>query len=55
MTDKGSQRMIIHHILNLVTVIDNKTGTSTKSRQGEIIINLDSQKTTTRESQVNDN
>ena len=50
MTGNGSHRMIIiYHILNQVTVIDNKIGTLTKSRHGETI-NLDSQKKTTRES-----
>ena len=36
MTGNGSHRMIIiRHILNQVTVIDNETGTPTKSRHGE--------------------
>ena len=36
MTGNGSHWMIIiRHILNQVTVIDNKIGTLTKSRQGE--------------------
>ena len=36
MTGNGSHRMIIiRHILDQVTVIDNKTGTRTKSRHGE--------------------
>ena len=36
MTGNGSHRkIIIRHILDKVTVIDNKTGTPTKSRHGE--------------------
>ena len=36
MTGNGTHRMIIiRHILDQVTVIDNKTGTRTKSRHRE--------------------
>ena len=36
MAGNGSHRMIIiRHFLNQLTVIDNKTGTPTKSRHGE--------------------